>query len=242
MVADRRAQPAPWATEGEDKRTAVQRMFSDIAPTYDRCNALMSLRLHHRWRSFAAKQLRLQPGMTVLDLCSGTGDFLPILRKQVGQKGRVMGVDFCLPMLELAPTKEPTAQLALGDACRLPLRAESFDGVTVGWGIRNVPDIDQAHAEICRLLKPGGRFVSVDMAIPRNPLMRPIAKVTTNTLLPLLGRLFGKREAYTYLPKSTSQFLSRDELKTSMERAGFVNVSYKDLFFGNICVHWGSKP
>jgi len=234
---------APWTAEGQEKRDAVRRMFADIAPTYDRCNALMSLSLHKRWRSYAVSQLGLEPGETALDLCCGTGDFLQPLQRAVGGGGKVLGIDFCLPMLQLAKAKSSPGitSLGLGDACRLPVRSMSVDAVTVGWGIRNVPDIDAAHREIARALRPGGKFVSLDMARPRNPVLRRLSEFMFNIMVPRLGALFGKREAYTYLPKSTEKFWSREELAESMRRAGMVDVTFQDLFFGNICVHSGRK-
>lgn len=219
----------------------MQRMFADIAPNYDVCNSLMSMFLHHRWRRFAVRKLQLKPGMSAIDICCGTGDFMKPLREAVGAAGRVSGFDFCLPMLEKAKQKMPNTSLGLGDACRLPIRSEVVDAASVGWGIRNVPDIDGAHREIHRILKRGGRFVSLDMALPRNGLIRKISEFFSLKVLPKLGALFGKSEAYTYLPESTQRFLSREELKSSMERAGFVDVEYKDLLMGNICVHWGRK-
>lgn len=217
-------------------------MFAEIAPTYDLLNSVMSLRLHHRWRAFAVKQLNLQQGNGVLDVCCGTGDFMLPLRKAVGEKGKVYGIDFCLPMLQKAQEKHVPGDIGLGDACILPIQTNALNGVSVGWGIRNVPDIDQAHRELFRVLKPGGRFVSLDMANPRNAIIRFFSRLTCDTFLPRLGSIFGKTKAYTYLPKSTQRFMSREELKQSMEKAGFTSVGYKDLFFGNVCVHWGTKP
>lgn len=238
------ADQAIWQTEGANKRSAVQGMFAEIAPTYDLLNSVMSLRLHHRWRAFAVRMLNLKSGDQALDVCCGTGDFMLPLKAAVGEKGMVAGVDFCLPMLQKASQKlNPAAPpLSLGDACQLPVQTGQFQGVSVGWGIRNVPDIDAAHRELFRVLKPGGRFVSLDMARPRNPLIRVPSEFVGNVILPRLGAAFGKTKAYTYLPKSTQKFKTREELKASMEEAGFVNVGFKDLFFGNICVHWGQKP
>lgn len=218
-------------------------MFAEIAPTYDFANSVMSLRAHGRWRAEAVDLLGLQPGENALDVCCGTGDFTGPLRRAVGPTGAVVGLDFCLPMLEIAAGKVPgQATLGLGDACRLPVRSGSVDGVTVGWGIRNTPDIDQAHAEAFRVLRPGGRFVSVDMAVPRTKLARRASGAVSRYLLPLLGSLLGKRKAYTYLPKSTESFLSREALAESMRRAGFTDVVWSDRMFGNVCIHFGRKP
>jgi demethylmenaquinone methyltransferase/2-methoxy-6-polyprenyl-1,4-benzoquinol methylase len=229
-----------WESEGERKRAAVQRLFQEIAPRYDLMNSIMSVSLHKRWRAFAVSELRLKPGDCALDVCCGTGDFLPPLRKAIGP-GRLVGLDFCEAMLSRARGKTDAA-LSIGDACRLPLQSNQFDGVTVGWGIRNVPDIDKAHQEIVRVLKPGGRFASVDMAKPRNPLMCRLSTFVFQSFVPKLGALLGNRRAYEYLPASTQRFWDREALAESMTRAGMVDVRHHDLFFGNICVHFGRKP
>ncbi len=238
------ANRAIWQEEGVGKRTAVRGMFAEIAPTYDRLNSIMSMRLHHRWRQAAVKKLRLNAGDTALDVCCGTGDFMSPLRTAVGSTGHVFGLDFCLPMLEIAGKKLDATQsvLSLGDACQLPIQDQAVDGVSVGWGIRNVPNIDDAHRELFRVLKPGGRFVSLDMALPRNSFLKRVSQFISNKMLPKLGAMFGKSDAYTYLPKSTQTFMSREELAESMRRAGFVDVGHQDLFFGNICIHWGQRP
>ncbi len=297
---------AIWQTEGERKRAAVSGMFGSIARGYDRMNGLMSFGLHHRWRGFAVSRLALKSGDRALDVCCGTGDFMLPLRKAVGPMGRVVGVDFCLPMLEGAkgklseapssffrgaealnvatlhreeneegvgggagrrhapcstpgpssspggtfvedasgtPRRRGGESLALGDACRLPIASNAFDAVSVGWGLRNVPDLGAALSESARALKPGGRFVSLDMARPRNPLIRKAAEFSLRRLLPLMGRLLRLDEgAYAYLPESTLRFASRETLAAAMERAGFVDVAHRDLMLGNLCVHWGRKP
>jgi len=236
------ASNAIWNTEGAAKREAVRAMFGRIAPRYDLLNTLMSMRLHGRWRAYATSLLNLKPGDRALDVCSGTGDFLAPLREAVGPSGMVLGLDFCAPMLEVGQKKNvPADKLILADACRLPIASASVNGVTVGWGIRNVPDIDLAHREVVRVLKPGGRFVSLDMAVPRNAIVRFGSSIVCGKLLPALGSMFGLKEAYTYLPKSTEKFFSRDQLIDSMQRAGLKDCGYKDLIFGNVCLHWGTK-
>ncbi|HRK22201.1 MAG TPA: ubiquinone/menaquinone biosynthesis methyltransferase [Fimbriimonadaceae bacterium] len=232
----------PWLAEGANKRAAVQEMFAGIAPKYDRLNGIMSLSRHHRWRALAVAKAQLREGDSALDVCCGTGDFLAPLRQAVGPKGQVVGIDFCLPMLDEARRKHVPGSLVQGDGGRLPILSSSVNAVTVGWGIRNVPDIDETHREIFRVLKLGGRFVSVDMALPRNPVLRAGSQLVCGRLLPVLGSLFGLKTAYTYLPKSTEKFLGREGLKASMEAAGFRDVGWQDFMFGNICMHWGVKP
>ena len=129
----------------------------------------------------------------------------------------------------------------MGDVCKIPVRDASVDAVTVGWGIRNVPDQDRAHLEIARILKPGGRFVSVDMARPANRVVRVVSEAAFNVIVPALGALFGKSQAYRYLPKSTQRFKTREELEDSMRSAGLVDVVHQDLLLGNVCVHFGRK-
>lgn len=231
----------PWLTEGEEKKVAVRQMFADIAPSYDKVNSVMSFSLHHRWRKIAVQKLNLKPGDQVLDLCCGTGDFFEPIRSAIGQNGRLIGLDFCLPMLKLAGEKFPSqAELIEADACHIPLDSQLFDGATVGWGLRNVPDLDLALSEVARVLKPGAKFVSVDMARP-NGVIGKISEWVFHSVVPTLGRLIGKTAAYQYLPKSTLKFASRDELKQKFEAQGFENVQYQNLFFGNICIHWGQK-
>lgn len=241
MARDMANEPI-WMTDGVRKRQAVQQMFAGIAPTYDRLNGLISLSLHRRWRRLAVRTLELRPGDSAIDVCSGTGDFLVPLRSEVGASGSLIGVDFCAPMLLQAGSKDPGSVRILGDACQLPVADASFSGYTVGWGIRNVPDIDLAHREAFRVLQPGGRFVSLDMARPRNPLVRWVSERAFSSLVPLLGRLFGAEQAYTYLPQSTQRFWDRERLAASMQSAGFEDVAYRDLFFGNICLHTARKP
>lgn len=237
------AETQVWTKEGEAKRQAVRQMFAEIAPSYDVLNGLMSGAQHHAWRAEAVRQIELRPGDQVLDLCCGTGDFMIPLRKAVGQEGTVIGADFCLPMLAQTEQRTGAANtVVLGDACQLPFASEAFDAVTVGWGIRNVSDIDLAHREIARVLRPGGRFVSLDMAVPSSRILRTLSRFTFHHVVPILGALFGRTQAYRYLPESTDRFWTRDQLADSMRSAGFSQVRYKDLLLGNICLHIGHKP
>lgn len=238
-----RTEDAPWLAQGEEKREAVRDLFADIAPKYDRMNALLSLGMHNRWRSRAVATLNLQPGDKALDVCCGTGDFLLPLSKAVGEDGEAEGLDFCQPMLDVARTKLPDrVRLTLGDATSLPYEDAAFDAVTVGWGLRNVPDIPAALREAARVLKPGGRFASLDMAIPRNPLLRSSSRVFTDKVGPALGRALGSRTAYEYLPKSVHSFMSREQLAEAMRQAGFVDVAWHDFMMGNICLHHARIP
>jgi demethylmenaquinone methyltransferase / 2-methoxy-6-polyprenyl-1,4-benzoquinol methylase len=216
-------------------------MFNEVAPSYDKANSLLSFSLHHRWRQEAVRLIELKNGQTVIDLCCGTGDFLPQLRRVVGPDGKLLGLDFCQPMLVQSREKDSKSTLGLADACALPVQSNSVDAITVGWGIRNVPDIDQAHTEIYRALRPSGKFVSLDCAMPTGSLSKYLTKLTRKRLVVAIGSFFGLKKAYQYLEESTTRFRTREELADSMRRAGFTNVRHKDLMLGNICIHWGTK-
>jgi demethylmenaquinone methyltransferase/2-methoxy-6-polyprenyl-1,4-benzoquinol methylase len=227
--------------EGDDKRRFVQGMFSEIAPSYDLLNSLMTMRLHRRWRRLAVAALELAEGQDALDVCCGTGDFMIPLRRAVGGAGRVVGVDFCAPMVQIARRKLGSeSSLLVGDACSMPFASDSFDAVTVGWGLRNVPDLALALKEIRRVLRPGGKFVTLDMARPMNRWVGRVSEVAFHRAVPALGRLFGKGTAYKYLPKSAERFVSREQMSTAMNEAGFVEVRHRDFGAGNVCMHWGT--
>ena len=235
-----KVEQSPWHAEGEEKRSTVQGMFSDIAPTYDLLNSIMSLRFHRRWRRQAVQTIEVQPGDCVLDVCCGTGDFLIPLEVAVGSSGQVIGVDFAEPMLRRAKLKT-SSSLFLGDASALPFQSEQFNAVTIGWGLRNVPSIEIALQEIVRVMKPGARFACLDMSCPKGILGSISAKVF-HVSVPLLGKLFGQSKAYAYLPKSTGKYITPERLLVQLTGMGLTSVRYKFFFFGNVCMHWGHKP
>ena len=231
----------PWQTQGEEKRVAVRDMFAKIAPTYDAANTIMSAWGHHRWRRQAVKAIALKPGESVLDICCGAGDFLIAARNRIGPEAQAIGIDFCAPMLEIAARKvDSKSRLALGDATDLPIADATFDAVTVGWGLRNVPDLDRALSEAVRVLAPQGRLVSLDMSRPKGIIGR-LGNAGYHLIVPLLGRLLGQADAYAYLPKSTDQFLDAATLANRFRQAGLRDVKYRTFFFGLIAMHWGVK-
>ena len=222
--------------ERSEKARLVRDVFTRIAPVYDRGNSILSLGLEHRWRSAAVAQAGLRPGDCALDLCCGTGAFLPLLRDAVGAGGRIVGLDVCLPMLQRVGGRRSGAQLVLADACTVPTGPDAFDAVTVGWGLRNVPDLQQCLREAVRTLRPGGRLVSLDMAHSRGA---PFAACTLMTRI--VGAILGQRSAYGYLASSTAAFASPEALGAEFERAGFREVGHRRMFFGLIALVWGTK-
>lgn len=233
---------APWQTEGEEKRSAVREVFARIAPEYDRANRMLSWNLDQRWRKAAVEQAHISAGESALDICTGTGDFLPLLRQQVGSGGRVVGLDFCPPMLELAKPKEPMAELIEGDACDLPFRDGEFDAITMGWGLRNVPDRPAALREAWRVLKPGGRFVCLDMTQQPDNLIGRMRQKGLHLATHMTGKAVDHQQEYDYLLKSVDTFLTLEELADMMRSSGFTEVGHRAIFFHNIGMHWGVRP
>jgi demethylmenaquinone methyltransferase/2-methoxy-6-polyprenyl-1,4-benzoquinol methylase len=228
-----------------DKAKYVRKMFDDIAPRYDLLNSLLSAGTHHKWRSFATRCAAVGPGNTVLDLCSGTGDWAVLLKRAVGGGGQVVGADFSLPMLRSGDQKYRTSQIerAQADAVRLPFAGNIFDAVTVAFGIRNVSEIEKACVEITRVLKPGGRMVCLEFAEPHPGLFKTFYSLHSRYIMPRLGgAVSGRSDAYTYLPESVARFKTRAELADIMTLAGLSEVRYVDLMFGLVCVHVGVKP
>ncbi len=222
-------------------------MFDAIAPTYDHLNSVLSGPLHHGWRRAATKQAALQKGDTVLDVCTGTGDFAIELARAVGQAGHVDATDFSAPMLRLGEKKARDKNHAnivwqIADTQSLPFADDMFDAVTVGFGIRNVADIPRGIAEMARVAKSGGRVVILEFNQPTNPVFAALYRWYSFTILPFLGGFVsGRKAAYEYLPQSVAAFHTREEISEMMRRAGLENVTVTDLTFGTVVIHRGTK-
>ena len=221
-------------------------MFDRIAGRYDAMNSLMSAGLHHRWRARTADVTRLGAGDAALDVCCGTGDLALELRRRVGPAGRVVGLDFSAPMLELAARKSDAAQAdvewVVGNALELPFGGASFDAATVGFGVRNVADVPGAIREMARVVRPGGRVAILEITTPQRPPLKWFYSVWFDRIVPLLGAAAGDREAYTYLPSSVRRFPPAGELAALMHSAGLRDVRYVILAGGIIAIHSGTVP
>jgi demethylmenaquinone methyltransferase / 2-methoxy-6-polyprenyl-1,4-benzoquinol methylase len=241
MLASDRELPV---SGGPEKRAYVREMFTAIAPTYDRLNRIISLRLDQRWRREAVRRLgweRAPEGM-YLDLCAGTLDFGATLARQPGFRGRIVGADFVQRMLRLGRGKSSRLAPVNADALSLPFPDHSFDGAMVGWGVRNLMDLDAGLSEAARVLKPGSRLVILEMTLPPNPRLRRVYQFYFRRVLPRIGRMISKHTtAYTWLPESTQAFPTPQELARRMERQGFTDVRY-ELFLGGVtALHIGTK-
>ena len=236
--------PAGLRSSEDARRSGVRDMFSAIAPHYDLLNHLLSLNIDRRWRRRAISLLEYEsrPLGDYLDLCAGTLDLAIELERRPGFGGRVVGADFAVPMLRLGRQKTAGVETVGADALELPFGDDMFDGVTIGFGIRNLTDADRGLCEIRRVLKPGGRLVVLEFATPTAWPVRPLYLCYFRCILPWVGRVVSKhRSAYQYLPNSAMEFPEPDGFKVKMERAGFVGLEYESLTLGIAGIFVGEK-
>jgi demethylmenaquinone methyltransferase/2-methoxy-6-polyprenyl-1,4-benzoquinol methylase len=224
----------------------VNRMFDRVAGRYDALNSVMTAGLHHRWRERAAARAELGPGDSALDICCGTGDLALELSRHVSPGGNVVGCDFSEPMLDLAREKTVERSAAgvrfeWADALELPYDGERFDAVTVGFGVRNLADLDRGLREMARVLKPGGRAVILEITTPSRPPLSLFFSLWFDRIVPLLGAFSSDPEAYSYLPESVRSFPSPRGLAEKMGAAGFERIRYTVLAGGIIAIHSGIR-
>ncbi len=210
-------------------------MFDRIAPVYDAMNRVMTVGLDLRWRRLAATSV-VQPGDRVLDAACGTGD-LAIADRAAGAL-TVTGLDFSERMLARARRKAPTLEWVVGDLLELPFEAGTFDAATVGFGIRNVSDLERGLAELRRVLRPGGRLAILEITRPRG-VLKPFFSLWFDRIVPALGRVLPGGAAYSYLPASVARFPVAEELASMMRRAGFAEVEFRLLAGSIIALHNG---
>lgn len=213
---------------------AVRAMFDRIAPVYDLMNRAMTGGLDRRWRRLTAEAV-VRPGDRVLDACCGTGD-LALAAAHAG--GRVTGLDFSERMLARARRKSSAVEWVQGDMLELPFADASFNAVTIGFGVRNVAELDAGLAELARVLVPGGRIGCLEITRPQG-LLRPFFRLWFDVLVPLAGKLLPGGAAYTYLPASVRRFPGPESLAEAMRRAGFAAVSWRLLVGGIVALHVG---
>ena len=216
---------------------AVRGMFDGIAPVYDVMNRLMTAGLDRRWRRLAVSEV-VWPGDRVLDACCGTGD-LAVAAERRG--GRVVGLDFSEPMLERARRKSGTIEWVRGDALALPFADREFDAATVGFGVRNLEDLEAGLRELNRVLRPGGQVAVLEVTRPTG-VLRPFFRLWFDVLVPVAGRVLPGGKAYTYLPASVRRFPGPQDLSALLGHAGFEDVRYRLLGGGIVALHVARRP
>ena len=241
----------------------IKNLFSAIAKHYDFLNALLSLKRDKMWRRETVKASHVEPSSKVLDVCTGTGELALAYTDKLGTDGFVIGSDFCFEMLVIGdqkvnlppfqpstlPTFQPSTPMPsspsflAADTLTLPFLDNTFDVVSVGFGIRNVSDLEMGIREMVRVAAPGGRVVILEFTQPVHPLFRSLYYFYFTKVLPFLGNLISrnKDDAYGYLPRSVMKFPDCDALKTVMEQCGLTDVRYYRKTFGIVAIHVGKK-
>jgi len=233
----------------EAKAEAVRAMFASIAHRYDLLNSVLSLNQDRYWRSCAAAACGLKPGDRALDVACGTGLLALELARLVGREGRVVGLDFCPEMLararenlERTPLGE-VVELAAGEATDLPFPDHSFDAAAIGFALRTVPDLEQTIAEMVRVVRPGGRVVSLELAKPELPVLKQAYSLYLHRVVPLIGRLgVGFSGPYDFLSASLEHFPHQAQIRDLFVRLGLVDAQYSKLTGGIVAVQAGTKP
>ncbi|UCC27116.1 MAG: class I SAM-dependent methyltransferase [Gemmatimonadales bacterium] len=238
--------PDPQAkpSRGSDREHQVQTIFSEIAPRYDLLNHVLSANIDRAWRRKAVNRLGWESHRdgVFLDACAGTFDLSLELAGREGFSGRVVASDFAQPMLVVGRPKLKGADVTpvCGDSLRLPFPDRTFHGATVGFGVRNLSDLDTGFREFHRVLRPGAKLVVLEFTVPPNPLMRGLYMFYFNRILPLVGRIVsGHPWAYTYLPESVKEFPGPKDLAAMMEQAGFRDSGWTLVTGGIAAIHWG---
>lgn len=236
----------PYATADKSKKGQVEDMFDNIAHNYDFLNRLLSMRIDVMWRNQAVKLLKKHKSDDILDVATGTGDFAIALRKL--EPKRIVGCDISEGMMSIGREKvqakglDQLISFQRGDSENLPFESNSFDVITVAYGVRNFENIDQGLAEMNRVLRPGGILVVLELSKPRVFPVKQIFNIYFKFILPIIGKTFSKdHRAYTYLPESVESFPEGEEFLQLLGKAGFTNTIWKPQTFGISSLYTGIK-
>ncbi|MDQ0225098.1 demethylmenaquinone methyltransferase [Metabacillus niabensis] len=232
----------------QSKEERVHSVFEKIYQNYDQMNSVISFQRHKAWRKETMKRMQVKPGQKALDVCCGTADWSIALANEVGKNGEVFGLDFSENMLKVGKQKVENLGLANvtllhGNAMELPFEDNSFDFVTIGFGLRNVPDYMQVLKEMNRVLKPGGKAVCLETSQPTAPVFKQFFAIYFRYIMPLFGKVFAKSyKEYSWLQESARNFPGMKELAKMFEIAGFEHVQIKSFTGGVAAMHLGIKP
>lgn len=238
----------PYAGDNRNKAEQVREMFDNIAPAYDFMNRAMTFGIDRSWRKKAIKMLAAKNPTSILDVATGTGD-LAILMAQRTDARSITGIDLSEGMIEIGHKKVLQAGLSeritlqAGDCLNLPMADDTFDAVTVAYGVRNFENLLAGYREMLRVLRPGGTLTVIELATPTSTIIRPLYSLYTRWIIPTVGRLVSKDvRAYSYLPESIAAVAQRDEMTALMAEAGFSDTTWRSLTFGTCMIYTGQKP
>ncbi|WP_339249985.1 demethylmenaquinone methyltransferase [Sporosarcina sp. FSL W8-0480] len=227
------------------KEKKVHHVFERIADDYDKMNSVISFNQHKKWRNDIMKRMNVKPNSRALDVCCGTGDWTIALAEATGKDGSVTGLDFSEGMLASARPKVqgyPSINLIQGNAMELPFADNSFDYVTIGFGLRNVPDYEQVLRELHRVLKPGGMAACLETSQTEIPVYRQLFRFYFKYIMPLFGKIFAKSyKEYSWLQESADDFPGAKQLAQMFVDAGFQEVSFKKYSGGAAAGHIAYK-
>ncbi|MDM5359509.1 demethylmenaquinone methyltransferase/2-methoxy-6-polyprenyl-1,4-benzoquinol methylase [Peribacillus sp. B2I2] len=232
----------------QSKEQKVHHVFEKIYGNYDKMNSLISFKQHLKWRKATMAIMNVPKGAHALDVCCGTADWTIALANEVGPEGKVVGLDFSKNMLKIGEQKVKElnldqVSLMHGNAMELPFEDNSFDYVTIGFGLRNVPDYMQVLKELNRVAKPGGMVVCLDTSQPTMLGFKQGYYFYFRFIMPMFGKLFAKSYSeYSWLQESARDFPGMKKLESMFKQAGMDNVSYKAHFGGVAATHFGYKP
>ncbi|UOQ47575.1 demethylmenaquinone methyltransferase [Gracilibacillus caseinilyticus] len=231
----------------QSKEEKVHQVFEKIYSNYDHMNSIISFQRHKKWRQDVMKKMQVKNGENALDVCCGTGDWSFALSEAVGENGEVIGLDFSQNMLSVAEERKQqhpleNVKFVHGNAMDLPFEDNYFDYITIGFGLRNVPDYLQTLKEMHRVVKPGGKVVCLETSQPTGKLFRKIYYFYFKNIMPLFGKIFAKSyQEYVWLHESAKDFPGKEALKKLFEDAGLINVQYKSYTGGVAAMHLGEK-
>lgn len=233
-------------TKNKANKAQVHEVFQNISGKYDRLNNIISFEQHKVWRKKVMKEMNVQAGTIALDVCCGTADWTIALSQAVGPEGEVTGLDFSENMLKVGEEKTAhmdNIRLIQGDAMALPFDDNAFDYVTIGFGLRNIPDYSKALSEMYRVLKPGGMAVCLETSQPTMPVFKQGYRLYFKFVMPIFGKIFAKsKQEYEWLQQSAFDFPDRETLKKMFEDVNFENVKVRSFTGGVAAMHLAYKP
>lgn len=238
----------PYHDDSRPKEEQVREMFDNIAPAYDFMNRAMTLGIDRSWRRKAVELLPKGGDTQILDIATGTGDLALLIQRITGST-HIVGIDLSDGMLQVGRRKVADAGLdnciefMQADSLDMPFSDNSFDAITVAYGVRNFADLEAGYREMLRVLRPGGKVVVLELSTPKGQLTRPLYNIYTRYIIPTLGRLISRdARAYTYLPESIAAVPQADAMTSLMEKAGFVDAHCRQLTFGACSIYSATKP